>query len=454
VLPGLEEKDVRLHVADNVVMIRGEKKNEREKKDKVPKSVYCDRLVICLSLRMPRFAATHCVGDVVPSAGSVANDLDLAQYGKIGSAIALEMVWRTGPQPPYAAFFWPALVAASASEIASFMAAQLLSLAGDADDRASQEPEGVTPSRIALELNTVRLRDFSTRQVGVPTLLCVPFALHGAAIADLAVGHSLVATLRAAGIDRLFMADWRPASPDMRFLGIDHYLADLNILVDDIGGVVDLVGLCQGGWLSLIYAARFPAKVRKLVMAGAPVDIAAQQSSLSAVADTTPLAVSQGFVKAGDGRVIGRHIARFWGTDSPDANTVHRSLQMPEPIGSREFARLEAIFNHWNSWTLDLPGSYYIEVIEKLYKRNELAAGKFVALGQEIDLTRLRLPLYLLAGDADEVVAPQQLFALARLAGTRPENLRCELVASDHLGLFMGKRVLERDWPTIVRWMK
>lgn len=33
-LPGLEEKDVQLNVVDNVLTIRGEKRNEREEKDK------------------------------------------------------------------------------------------------------------------------------------------------------------------------------------------------------------------------------------------------------------------------------------------------------------------------------------------------------------------------------------------------------------------------------------
>jgi pimeloyl-ACP methyl ester carboxylesterase len=51
---------------------------------------------------------------------------------------------------------------------------------------------------------------------------------------------------------------------------IDSYLSDLNVAVDDIGPPVDLIGLCQGGWLSLVYAARFAGKVRRLVLAGAP----------------------------------------------------------------------------------------------------------------------------------------------------------------------------------------
>ena len=97
-----------------------------------------------------------------------------------------------GDQFPYTAFFWPALAAASAVETASSMAAQLWDLAPAAEDaRAAQEPEGATPGKIALELDSVRLRDFTTAESGVPTLLCTPLALHGAAVADLAAGHLL-----------------------------------------------------------------------------------------------------------------------------------------------------------------------------------------------------------------------------------------------------------------------
>jgi poly(3-hydroxybutyrate) depolymerase len=362
------------------------------------------------------------------------------------------MHWRTAP---YFALFWPALAAASASEMSSFMAGQLLALSNGAEgDRTAREPEGVTHSDVVLELNAVRLRDFTTGKSGIPSLLCTPLALHGAALADLATGYSLVASLRAAGLDRLFMADWRSASPEMSHLGIDDYLSALNVLIDQIGGCADLIGLCQGGWLSLLYAARFPTKVRKLVLAGAPIDIGAESSELSEMTDQTPITLFRAFVKAGDGRVFGRSIARFWGTGTICSDDVARALQAPEAVGSEEFARLEAIFNRWNSWTLDLPGTYYLEVIEKLYKRNELAAGSFVALGRTIDLSKLKIPMYLLAGSTDQTVAPQQLFALAGLAGTAPENLRCELADSDHLGLFMGKRVLEECWPKVVRWMR
>ena len=183
------------------------------------------------------------------------------------------------------------------------------------------------------------------------------------------------------------------------------------------------------------------------------VDLAAQQSALSAVAEATPLITFQNLVSSGNGLVIGRNIAKFWGNQT-DANDIRETLQTVHPIGSAEFTRLEAIYRNWNAWTIDVPGKYYLEVVEKLYKRNELARGSFVALGQKIDLSRLRLPIYLLAGSADDVVAPEQLLAVQRLVGTGPEALCHQVAPCNHLSLFMGRRTLEEVWPGIVRWMK
>jgi len=349
---------------------------------------------------------------------------------------------------------WPAFAAASASEFAALLAKNFVDLATGADSEpATRAPAWATPNTIALELKTVRLRDFSTVEDGIPTLICAPFALHGAAVADLAPGHSLVAALREAGLRHLFVTDWRSATVEMRYLGIDDYLADLNVLVDRLGGSVDLVGLCQGGWLSLLYAARFPAKVNKLVLAGAPVDIAAAPSALSALAGASPLALFNELVKLGDGRVLGRKVMKFWGAETLDTPKIHQMLQTDAPIGSPAFAALEATFRVWHAWTVDLPGTYYLEVIEKLYKGNEIARGQFVALGERIDLSALRTPIYLLAARDDELVAPAQLFAIENLVGTPPHALRKAMAPCCHGGLFMGRNILSEYWPRIARWI-
>src|SRR4051812_14994436 len=128
--------------------------------------------------------------------------------------------------------------------------------------RPSPEPAWTTPHAVRLDLPTMRLRGFSTGDAsGRATILVAPFALHQATIADFAPGHSIVETLVAAGVSLLFVVQCKSATATMPFVSIDDYLAGLNVCVDEVGGRVNLVGLCQGGWLSLAYAARFPDKI-------------------------------------------------------------------------------------------------------------------------------------------------------------------------------------------------
>ena len=268
------------------------------------------------------------------------------------------MAASDSPQFTSLAFLWPALAAESASEFASAAARGFVHLAMGPEPTSVPEPQWATRNRVVFELPTVRLRDFSTARAGVPTLICAPFALHSSTITDFAPHHSLVAALQGAGIRRLAVTGWRSASLDMRFLSIDNYLADLNVLVDELGGAVDLVGLCQGGWMALVYAARFPAKVRKLVLAGAPIDIAAGASKLSDLARNTPMAIFRELVELGGGRILGQHALRFWEPHAPDGATIRDLLQCSPGTSSGAFRRLESRFRDW--YAVDLGFARYL----------------------------------------------------------------------------------------------
>jgi poly(3-hydroxyalkanoate) synthetase len=354
---------------------------------------------------------------------------------------------------PNAAFLLPALFAASASEMAAHFAKQLTSIAIGSEGETPRPPQWATPHRLALKLQTVHLRDFATSSQAPRCLVCTPFALHGSALSDLATGHSLVAALREAGASNLFVTDWQSASADMRFLGIDDYLAALNVVVDGIGAPLDLIGLCQGGWMALLYAARFPRKVRKLVLAAAPVDTKAAPSVLSTLAEGTAMEIFREVVRLGDGLVLGNRVLKLWGPGAAEAEEIRQLLESEEAPGSEAFTRLATAFREWYAWTVDLPGRYFLETVEKLYKRNEIAAGTFAALGQSIDLKKMKAPLFLLAARDDELVTPPQLFAVERLVGTAPRDIRKITADCRHLGLFMGKRALREVWPRIVDWL-
>jgi poly(3-hydroxyalkanoate) synthetase len=345
---------------------------------------------------------------------------------------------------------WPIIAAATASDAVATYFNDLAHAV--IDEPALPELSWATPNRIALELATVRLRDFSTGPSGVPTLICAPFALHGATIADFAPGHSLVQTLRDAGLTRVFLTEWRSATPEMRWLSIDNYLADLNVIVDAFGAPVDLIGLCQGGWMALIYAARFPAKVRRLVLAGAPVDIRAAESWMSDVARRTPLSAFDELVRLGAGRVIGQRVLELWGATLEAEESV-RVLQLPLACDAAKRRALEHRFREWYAWTLDLPGTYYLQVVSWLFMENRIAEGSFVALGRRIELANLAIPVFLIAGREDSLVSADQLLATARLIGTPEKEIETAIEPCGHLSLFLGRETLTHVWRRVAAWL-
>jgi poly(3-hydroxyalkanoate) synthetase len=358
---------------------------------------------------------------------------------------------RVGPTPN--PMLWPLIAAATASDAAASWFGGLARAVIEGSRREQAEPRWTTPHDMTLELATARLRDFSTRGDGVPTLICAPFALHGAVVADFAPGHSLVETLRAAGLHRVYLAEWRSAGADMRYLAIDDYLADLNVMVDELGAPVDLVGLCQGGWMALVYAARFPGKVRRLVLAGAPVDVRAGHSMLSDCTEQIPLSTFAEMVRLGDGRVIGNRVLELWGTALAAEESV-RVLQCAPDMDAAEARELERRFADWYGWTLDLPGTYYLQVVAWLFKENRLARGAFPALGRTIDLGTVAVPICLIAARDDTLVSVPQLLAAATLVSTPPHAIETIVEPCGHLGLFVGRETLRRAWGRAARWLR
>ena len=44
-----------------------------------------------------------------------------------------------------------------------------------------------------------------------------------------------MATLRANGCRRIVLTDWKAATNDMKDFDVDTYLAEINVVVDDLG---------------------------------------------------------------------------------------------------------------------------------------------------------------------------------------------------------------------------
>ncbi len=318
---------------------------------------------------------------------------------------------------------------------------------------APKEAEWTTPNRVTLDLPSLLLRDFSIGEDRArPVLVVAPFSLHDAELADLAPGHSPIESLLANGRRGVFLVQWKSATAKTRLNTIDSQFAALNVVVDEIGPPVDLIGLCQGGWLSLAYAARFPKKARRLVLVGAPIDTAAAPSVFSGMINPVTAAVIEELIRRGGGLALGRDLAALWPRPADKIARTLEALEL-EPPTTEAARRAVESFARWDARLLDLPGPYHRQVFDWLYRENRLATGRFCALGRRIDPSRLEQPLFLLAGESDDIAPPAQVFAAAELVGARESEIETALAPCGHLALFMGRRTVETQWPRIAKWL-
>ena len=354
-------------------------------------------------------------------------------------------------------WFWPLAMSMEMEEGGLEMFRENMKAVAEIAEISDPPPSvWATENRILQEMDTMRLRDFTREgavQDGVPVLIDPPYAGHSSTIADYQKGQSLIETLLDAGVPRLLAMDWKAATPEMRDFNIDKYLAEINVVVDDLGGRVALVGLCQGGWMSAMYAARFPEKVVALVLAGSPIDTNAGHGPIRKLAHEMPLDLYREMVESGGGRMLGQYMLAGWKNMHPGEQYLGKFIDLYAHATDEKYLKRTEAFERWYENPIDLPGPYYLQSIELLFKDNLFAKGKFVGLGRRLDLKAITCPLYMLAGKADDITTYEQVYAAEHLVGTDPGKMVKQTVPGGHIGLFMGSNTLKDTWPGIAKWI-
>ena len=305
-----------------------------------------------------------------------------------------------------------------------------------------------TLGRVRIELATMLLLEQRerTRPHAPAVLIVAPYAVHDASIADFAPGHSLAQVLAEAGLGLIALTFWKSATAEMRDYGIDAYLGDLNVAIDDLGGRASLVGLCQGGWLAAAYAARFPRKVAKLVLSGAPIDLSVAESGITRALAAVSRATLEQIMALAGGRVSGSLSLALW------SDELSREFNAEAALQCTAHAALIARFDDWNARTVDLPGAYFLQTAEWVFRENRLARDCFPALGRHVLLSKIEAPIFVLAASDDEIVAVPQATAVKSLC--RAANVAVRVESGRHLSLFMGRRTLDGAWWEIARWLR
>jgi poly(3-hydroxyalkanoate) synthetase len=318
-------------------------------------------------------------------------------------------------------------------------------------------PDWHTPNEIVFSTPFAHLRDMTAQghrsDDVVPTLVLPPQAGHSSHIVDYSAEQSQVGAIAEAGLTRLHVLEWRSATTATRHVTITDYLEVIDRSIRLVGGRVNLVGDCQGGWLAAIYAALHPHRVHTLTLAGAPIDFHAGDSVIASstrvLTGAFGLAPFRALVAANRGVMPGRAALANFIAIRPQAE-LSRQLQLLAHIGDDAHVRRYRAFDDWFSHTQDLPGAFYLWLVQHLFRRNELIRGELVVDGRPADPAAIDCPLFLLAGATDHITPAAQLFAVADVVSTPPEQITMRTAPGGHLGLFMGHDALRTDWPALM----
>lgn len=315
-----------------------------------------------------------------------------------------------------------------------------------------KRPEWSTPHTVLREWPVARLRDFSPPDAPddvVPTLILPPQAGHDSCIVDYAPGQSQVVVALEAGCGRVLSLDWIGATQATKDASIADYLTLIHEAIDHVGGHVNLVGDCQGGWLATIYAALYPETVHTLTIAGAPIDFHAGEPLIHdwvrLVSPFGQLDFYRAAVALGGGVLPGEFLLTGFKLMQPQAES-DRAMALLAHVHDEKHVERYRRFEDWFQWTQPIPGAFYLWIVEHLFMRNALLHGTLEVQGRHVDLAEIHCPLYLLAGSNDHITPPPQVFALEHFVSTPADDVTKLTTGGGHLGLFMGHDALKNYW--------
>ncbi|MCE3260346.1 MAG: poly(R)-hydroxyalkanoic acid synthase, class PhaC subunit [Bacteroidetes bacterium] len=211
---------------------------------------------------------------------------------------------------------------------------------------------------------------------------------------DLQPDRSYIKNLLGAGMD-VYLIDWGYPSKADRFLSIDDYVNGyINNCVDHIRkkhriDKVNILSICQGGTLSVIYASLYPNKVKNLVTHVTPIDFSTNDGLLfrwSKDMDFDKL------VDANHGLIPGEFLNQGFDMLKPMMK-VQKQQALANSLEDKDklmnFLRME----RWISESPNQAGECFRQFMKDLYQQNKLAKGELEVGGKKVNLKNLTSPL-------------------------------------------------------------
>jgi polyhydroxyalkanoate synthase len=277
-----------------------------------------------------------------------------------------------------------------------------------------------TPGKVILRNRLMELIQYSpqTDTVRAEPILIVPAWIMKYYILDLSPKNSLVNYLTGLG-HTVFMVSWKNPTAEDRDVAMDDYLSlGVRAALDAVTTVVPrrkvhAVGYCIGGTLLAIAAAELAGqdddRLATVTMFAAQTDFS-EPGELSIFISPAQLAMLEAMMwKEGvlESRQMGGAFQLLRTYDLLWAPSIATYLK-GERMGVNDLMA-------WNADGTRMAYRMHTDYLHQLYLNNDLAEGRYVANGEQLSLSDVTVPMFVVGTETDHVAPWRSVYKVGKL---------------------------------------
>jgi polyhydroxyalkanoate synthase len=298
------------------------------------------------------------------------------------------------------------------------------------------ETLATTPGGVVFRNELLELIQYAptTPNVRKRPLVITPPQINKYYALDLSPDKSMVRFLLDSGI-QVFCVSWRNPTAAHREWGLDTYVAALDEAVDaarEITGSDDIsmMGSCSGGITSTAYLATLGGagqqKIRNIVLAVCLLDPnTADESAFGCLMTPETMRAAKEASRL-RGMVDGHELARMFAWMRP--NDLIWNYWVNNYLLGNQPPAFDILY--WNADTTRLPAGLHGDYLDLYFTNPFVNAGKLALNGKTIDMSRIKVDSYVVAGVTDHITPWKGVHKTAQIMG---EGTTFVLSNSGHL---------------------
>ncbi len=311
-----------------------------------------------------------------------------------------------------------------------------LSITQSADAFTIGENIATAPGKVVFRNDLIELLQFdpATEQVYERPLLIFPPWINKYYILDLRPENSFIRWASAQGYT-VFVVSWVNPDKTLAKKTFEDYMregifAALDAVEQATGQKqVNAIGYCIGGTLltaTLAYmAAKGDERIASATFFAAQADFS-EAGDLQVFIDDVQLEALEQQMESAGGILEGRKMATTF--NMLRANDLIWSFVISNYLLGKEPVPFDLLY--WNSDTTRMPEATHLFYLRQFYKNNAMAKGELELGGVKIDLSKVKIPVYLQSAKEDHIAPFPSVYKSTKLFGG---PVRFILAGSGHI---------------------